>query len=196
MHSRSLVTLCVCALIIAVTITAQDTTTQQNIPEKTTEKKGKVQVPPLSNGGVAALWFREHEFVQDEFGEFELLNYSNAGHSVARDSIKASTWKLVAMGNFLPGKAVQFATLARLKKHEGSVMLIMFEWVPPADTTRKHGVFYHTVIKKESLLLRTRQGLGGTVDTLEFSCDDLERPCGRAYYDGGEIKLSVIDKDR
>ncbi len=170
------------------------------IAEDTSKAKGtegKVPVPPLMNGGIAGLWYREHAFIEKEYGEFELLNYDNVDVEQPRDSLTARSWKLTAMGDFLPGKKIQYAALARIKGRADGTLLVMFEWTDPTDTTRSHGVFYHSFIGKNPLLVRKRQGLADAVDTLEFSCSDLERVCGRAYYreKNNSFSFDVVDKD-
>jgi hypothetical protein len=155
------------------------------------------RIPPLYKGGIAGLWHHDHAFIRREYGEFELLNYENVTFPVSSDSLKRSSWKLVAMGNFL-NDSLQFATLARLKGRNDGLLLIMFEWTDPTDSTRSHGVFHHTFIGKESLLLRTKQSVEpGGLDSLEFSCADLDRVCGRAYYnkDAGAVSLSIVAVD-
>jgi len=157
----------------------------------------KIPVPPFMNGGIAGLWYREHAFIQNEYGEFELLNYGNVDAEQPRDSLTAHSWKLTAMGDFLPGKELQYAALARIKGRADGTLLVMFEWTDPTDTTRPHGVFYHSFIGKNPLLVRKKQGLDNAVDTLEFSCSDLERVCGRAYYreKSNSFAFDVVDKD-
>ncbi|MBD3315816.1 MAG: hypothetical protein GF344_08525 [Chitinivibrionales bacterium] len=158
---------------------------------------GTVPVPPFHDGGIMSLWYREHKFIQNEFGDFELLNYDNCGFDVEKDSLAADGWKLVALGNFLGEKGVQYATLARVSNQSKGLLLVMFEWVDPADGTKPHGVFYHTFVGQETLLIRTKQAAEGGVDTLEFSCSDMSRICGKAYYNAAadEFSLGVVDKD-
>jgi hypothetical protein len=158
---------------------------------------GNVPLPPLSKGGIASLWYREHTFIQEEYGDFKLLDYDNCSFPVEKERVARSTWKLVAMGNFVSEKSVQYATLARVANQPEGVLLIMFEWVDPADTSRPHGVFHHTFVGQESLLIRTKQASEGWVDTLEFSCSDLDRVCGKAYYNtaNGAISLAIVDMD-
>jgi hypothetical protein len=156
----------------------------------------KINVPPLSNGGIASLWYPEHAFLQKEYGEFELLNYSNTSYRVRKDSITDSTWKLVAIGNFLP-EGLQYATLAKVKAHPDGALLVMFEWKDPADSTKDHGIFYRTYLSKKKVLLRTRQARVGNIDTLEFSCADIKRRCGQCFYDEqtGEMKLALTGQE-
>ncbi len=150
----------------------------------TDEKPARKQlaVPPLSNGGIAGLWTPEHLFIESQFGPFELLSFENTEHRIKRDSITDKTWQLVAMGNYLR-KGLQFATLARLKDRPDGTLLFFFEWKDAADSANVHGVFYHTFLSKDDLLIRTTQGTGGTMDTLEVSCADIQRVCGKVYYD-------------
>jgi hypothetical protein len=161
-------------------------------------RKGGVQVPPLYKGGIAGLWYREHEFIEKEYGKFELLNFGNVKYRIQAKGITDTTWKLTAMGNFLR-EGIQYATLARLKneKMQDGVLLIMFEWVDPSDTTKEHGIFYRTFISKEQLLLRTKQSGTGKLDTLEFSCADVQRTCGKLYLDSkaAKIALNVTGQD-
>ena len=101
------------------------------------------------------------------------------------------------MGDFLT-KDVSYATLAKVKGNDQGLLLIMFKWHDPAkDTSRTHGIFYRTVIGKDKLLLRTKQCTTGGVDTLEISCGDLQRACGKCYYDTkqGKMVLDIVDKE-
>jgi hypothetical protein len=102
------------------------------------------------------------------------------------------------MGNFVGEKGVQYATLARVANQSKGLLLIMFEWVDPADTTKPHGVFHHAFVGQESLLLRSKQATQGWIDTLEFSCSDLDRTCGKAYYNSasGDISLAIVALDK
>jgi hypothetical protein len=153
-------------------------------------------LPPLVDGGVAGLWARDHQYVQDTYGPFELLNFVNTPHRIKRGTMTDKTWQLVAMGNFLPGNDLQFATLAQLKERVGGTLVIMFEWKDPADSAAGHGVFYHTFLRRSDLLIRTKQGAGGLMDTLEISCADLQRACGKCYYDStaSSVVLRMADK--
>ncbi|MBD3393783.1 MAG: hypothetical protein GF418_16755 [Chitinivibrionales bacterium] len=164
--------------------------------QKDAEASGKVQVPPLSKGGIASLWYRDHEFMQEEYGPFELLNFDNVDYRIRREGVTDSTWKLTAIGNFLK-EGIQYATLARLKNRPGGVLLIMFEWVAPAETQRPHGVFYHAYLSKPQLLIRTRQSGAGAIDTLEFSCADVQRRCGKLFLDtkSNQIALELTGQD-
>ncbi len=155
-----------------------------------------MRVPPLMNGGIAGLWFREHAYIQQQYGDFELLNLSNVGRQVKTEAGIDSSWKLVAIGNFLDS-GIQYATLAKVKDTPGGTLLIMFEWTDPGDTTRAHGVFYDAFLSKDQLLIRTKQAIEGEIDTLEFSCADMERVCGRCYYHAasGAMKLRMVGKD-
>jgi len=178
----------VCLFLISISIFSSDTTT--------TKESRKIPVPPLANGGIAGLWYPEHEYIQKKYGDFELLNFSNAGYDIPKDSNSTKPWKLTALGNFLPGTSVQYAALARLAQHDDGLLLIMFEWVDPTHSPKSHGVFYDSFIGKQSLVIRTRQGFNGGVDTLEFSCTDLDRLCGQAYYDStGTFEFNVLDTD-
>jgi len=152
-------------------------------------------VPPLSDGGIASLWANEHEFIKHTYGPFELLSFSNTTHRIKRDTVTDRTWQLVAMGNFL-AEGLQFATLARLKDKPDGTLLIVFEWKDIKDSTRTHGVFYHTYLSKPDLLIRTKQGAGGAFDTLQISCADIQRVCGQCYFDssGNRMRLEMIDK--
>lgn len=158
------------------------------------EKKvpsGGIKVPPLSNGGIASLWVPAHEFIQKQYGPFELLNFSNAPDHIVRDSVVDGTWKLVAMGNFLD-KRLQFATLAHLENQSTGTLLIMFEWPDRADSTAPHGVFHHELLGKEKLLIKTKQSKSGGLDTLEFSCADIQRTCGKCFYDTKSKSMRVV----
>ncbi|MFP4416192.1 MAG: hypothetical protein ACOC41_07615 [Chitinivibrionales bacterium] len=166
------------------------------IVSETQEKnRSKIPVPPLQKGGIAGLWYREHEFIQEKYGPFELLNFDNVSWRMKKGTGSDMSWRLVAMGNFLPD-ALQYATLARAENHPDNILLIMFEWVPPSDTTRPHGVFYHTLLSKNQLLLRTKQSESG-IDTLQFSCADVQRVCGQAFYDNvsRSVRLEIVGKD-
>jgi len=180
------------AALVIVAMTAHDITGEQ---EKTTKKGSGVKVPPLSDGGVASLWANEHEFVKHKYGPFELLNFGNTAYRIKRDTVTDKTWQLVAMGNFLP-EGLQFATLARLKNKPDGTLLIVFEWNEAKDSSRTHGVFYHSYLSKPDLLIRTKQGAGGAFDTLQISCADIQRVCGKCYYDSSasRIQLKMVDK--
>jgi hypothetical protein len=181
--------------ILFVLLTAVAAATAQ---DKATEAKPKKQLmlPPMYKGGIAGLWEKEHLFVKSQFGEFELLNFDNTTHRIKVDTMTDKTWQLVAMGNYLE-KGLQFATLARVKDKPEGMLLIMFEWKEPAEGSDAHGVFYHQFVGKQDLLLRTKQGGGGKLDTLELSCTDVQRVCGKCYYntDKGRVELQTIDTD-
>ncbi|MBD3320035.1 MAG: hypothetical protein GF350_02965 [Chitinivibrionales bacterium] len=160
-----------------------------------TTGSGRLPLPPFSNGGISSLWVHDHEYVQQEIAEFELLNFRNIDYRVKKNGITDTTWKLVAMGNFL-NEDIQFATLARLKKRTDGILLIMFDWAQAGDSSKTHGVFYHSFIGKKSLLIRTKQS-AGSVDTLEFSCADTKRVCGKCYFDpvGNQMLLKMVGKE-
>ncbi|MBD3344517.1 MAG: hypothetical protein GF401_05600 [Chitinivibrionales bacterium] len=155
---------------------------------------GKLPVPPFANGGITSLWAHDHEYIQKEFGEFELLSYGNIDYRVEKNGVTDTTWKVVAMGNYLQ-EGIQFATLARLKNRTDGILLIMFDWAEIGDSPQTNGVFYHSFIGKESLLIRTKQSSSGT-DTLEFSCADTERLCGKCYFDStsNQMLLKMVGK--
>lgn len=150
----------------------------------------KVQLPPFSHGGIMSLWYDDHKFLMKEYGEFDLLNYKNTDFALSRDSISAYNWKLFVMGNYI-NKDLSYATLARVKNLTDGLLLVMFQWHEPTDTTKKHGVFFQTFIGKKKLLLRTKQSLSGGVDTLELSCGDLKKRCGVCYYDDKQKKMVI-----
>jgi hypothetical protein len=166
------------------------------VAQDTSNPSGRVPVPPLSKGGIASLWYREHEFIQEEYGDFDLLNFDNVAYRIRSGGMTDTTWQLTAIGNFLR-EGLQFATLARLKNRADGVLLIMFEWVDPSDTTRSHGVFYDTFVSKDQLLIRTKQSGVGHLDTLEFSCADAQRRCGKLFFDSAldKMVLRLTDKD-
>jgi hypothetical protein len=169
-----------------------------SLPGKDKEPVARVPVPPLQNGGLMSLWYKEHKYVLEEYGEFELLNLGNCGFPVATDKITATSWKLFAMGNFL-NESMQYATLLRTKNHPDGILLVMFQWAQAGDTTRPHGVFYDSFIGKPTLLIRTKQSATEDgLDTLEFSCEDLDRVCGQAYYEtsSGSMKLNIVDTEK
>ena len=148
-------------------------------------------------GGLSSLWYHDHKFLKEEYGDFELLNYKNAGFKDSRDSLTAHSWTLFTMGDFLT-KDLSYATLAKVKGSDQGILLIMFKWHDPAkDSSSAHGIFYRTFIGKEKLLLRTKQCTTGGVDTLEISCGDLQRRCGKCYYDSkqGKMVLDIIGKE-
>ncbi len=165
--------------------------------EKQADSKSsmKVPLPPFSNGGILSLWYHDHKFILEEYGEFDLLNYNNVGFDMSRDSLSAYSWKLVAMGDFI-SKEVSYATLARVKKNDKGILLILFQWHDPSDSSKTHGVYYRTFIDKNKLLLRTKQSTTGAVDTLEISCGDLYNRCGKCYFDKekGQMILDMADK--
>ena len=148
------------------------------------------------DGGIADLWERDHRYVQDTYGPFELLNFVNTPHRIRRGTVTDKTWQLVAMGNFLPGTGLQYATLAQLKNCAGGTLVLMFEWKDPADSAAGTGVFYHTFLRRSDLLIRATQGAGGIRDTLELSCADLQRVCAKCYYDStaASVVLRMVDK--
>jgi hypothetical protein len=176
-------------LVLSVSGITQDTSVK-----KSTDMQ--VPLPPLSHGGLTSLWYHDHKFILDEYGEFEPLNYKTAGFSKLKDSITAYSWNMLAMGDFLE-KSVSYATLARVKNSDKGILLIMFRWVDPTDPAQAHGVFYRTFIGKDQLLLRTKQCTTGGVDTLEISCGDLTRRCAKCFYDPkkGEMVLEMTDKE-
>jgi hypothetical protein len=170
------------ALVLRALVPAQDSVTASS---------GMIPLPPLTNGGLTSLWYDEHKYLDKEYGEFELLNYGNSGFKTRRDSLTAYSWQLVAMGDFVE-KSVSYATLARVRNHPGGLLLIMFKWHDPADTARAHGIYFQTFIGKEKLLLRTKQCTTGGVDTLEISCGDLKRSCGKCWFDP-QVREMVVE---
>ncbi len=183
----------ICAVMILLLL-CLPTISQKNSEKKSTAML--VPLPPVANGGLSSLWYHDHKFILDEYGKFDLLNYKNAGFKGNTDSLTALSWKMLAMGDFLR-KDVSYATLARVKNRPDGILLIMFQWHDPTDSSRLHGVHYKTFIGKEKLLLRTKQCTTGGVDTLEFSCGDLKRRCGLCYFDGkkGKMVLKITDKE-
>ncbi len=182
------------SVMLTIFIICLPGTTQEKSQKKSTAMQ--VPLPPLSHGGLTSLWYHDHKFLLDEYGEFELLNYKTAGFTGPQDSITAYSWKMLAIGDFLE-KSISYATLARVKNNDKGILLIMFRWVDPADSTRAHGVFYRTFIGKDKLLLRVKQCTTGGVDTLEISCSDLKRRCAKCFYDTkkGQMVLETVDKD-
>lgn len=157
----------------------------------------KIPLPPVISGGLSSLWYHDHKFLLDEYGDFELLNYKNAGFTTSRDSLTAHSWTPFTMGDFLK-KELSYATLAKVKGNDQGILLIMFKWHDPAkDSSSAHGIFYRTFIGKDKLLLRTKQCTTGGVDTLEISCGDLQRACGKCYYDTKQSKmvLDIVGKE-
>ncbi len=157
----------------------------------------RLPLPPFSNGGIRGLWAHDHEYIQNKFGEFQLLDYSKINFEIKREGVTDTTWKLVTMGNYLP-EGVQFATLARLKNRSGGLLLIMFDWVSLEEAKQRPGVFYTSFIGKEKLLLRTRQSRAKNgIDTLFLSCANTESLCGKAFYDRAskQIVYRVVGQD-
>ena len=177
------------ALATAARIVAADT------PKGGTEK-GSLPLPPMRNGGIVDLWEHDHEYIKGQFGQFELLNRDNVSFRMKTEGVADTTWKLAAIGNFLPG-SIQYATLARRKGRDDGVLLLMFRWVSPDDSSSPHGVFYDAVIGKDALLIRTKQGIETPVDTLELSCSDTERLCAKCFFDSTshQMILRMVDKD-
>jgi len=157
----------------------------------TGESGGEVKLPPLSNGGIAGLWASQHRHILDKFGDFELLNNDNVPFTVATDDMSDTAWKLVAFGNYLP-KGIQFATLARCREHRNGLLLIMFEWIEPADTSSYSGVFFTSFLGSDTLLIRNKQGITGELDTLEFSCEDGKPRCGIYFYNKDTGTMSLL----
>ncbi|MBD3422301.1 MAG: hypothetical protein GF398_19480 [Chitinivibrionales bacterium] len=158
---------------------------------------GRVPLPPFVNGGIASLWYPDHKHIEEKFGAFELLNYANTSYRVGKEGVADTSWKLVAMGNYLP-RDIQFATLAHVAGKENGILLIMFEWAGAGDTAQSHGVFYTSFIGKKNMLIRTKQTSGNEgVDTLEFSCADTQRRCGKCFFDerSGSMQMVLTDKD-
>jgi hypothetical protein len=150
----------------------------------------RIPTPPLMNGGLAGLWANDHVYMEETYGEFDLLNLENSTYRIKRDSITDKTWVLFAMGDFLPKQGLQYATLGKLKNKPDGTLLCMFEWSNPDDSTG-HGVIYHTFLGRNDLLLRTKQGEGGKNDTLELSCADLQRVCGKCYFDRDKEAMTL-----
>ena len=157
----------------------------------------KVPLPPVVTGGLTSLWYHDHKFLLDEYGEFELLNYKNAGFKTSRDSLSAYSWDPFVMGDFVE-KEISYATIARIKNNDKGLLLLFFRWIEPSDSTRTHGIFYRTFIGKDKLLLRTKQCTTGGVDTLEISCGDLRQVCGKCYFDNkkAEMVLEMVGKEQ
>lgn len=155
-----------------------------------------IMVPPVGNGGLLGLWEPEHKFIDATYGPFELLNFRNAPYATKPDTLSPASWQLMSMGNYLES-GLQFATLARLKNRPNGTLLILFKWKDPADTTSPHGVFYHTFLSNTALVIRTKQSSTGVLDTLEFSCADTKRACGKCWYvpGTGTMQLEMTDKD-
>jgi hypothetical protein len=156
----------------------------------------KVPLPPVVAGGLTSLWYHDHKFLLDEYGEFELLNYKNAGFKSSRDSITAYSWEPFVLGDFVE-KEVSYATIARIKNSDKGLLLLFFRWIEPSDSTQTNGIFYRTFIAKDKLLLRTKQCTTGGVDTLEISCGDLKERCGKCYFDNkkAEMVLEMVSKE-
>ena len=148
----------------------------------------KVPLPPVIAGGLTSLWYHDHKFLLDEYGEFELLNYKNAGFKTSRDSLSAYSWEPFVIGDFVE-KEISYATIARIKNSDKGLLLLFFRWIEPSDSTRTHGIFYRTFIGKDKLLLRTKQCTTGGVDTLEISCGDLKQICGKCYFDNKKAEM-------
>ena len=184
MRRRFLIVLCVLAVGLL-----DDSAVRGD--ETTKSRRSGMKVPPLSKGGIAGLWVPAHEFIHEHYGPFELLNFDNAPDRIVEDSLVDTRWKLVAMGNFLD-RRLQFATLARVKNQSSGTLLIMFEWPERADSTAPHGVFHHELLAKDKLLLRTKQSKDGGLDTLVFSCADIQRPCGKCFYDTTAKHMRVV----
>lgn len=178
-------------LLLCCAVAPQDTAS----PATASAGSPRIPVPPLYKGGLASLWYNDHVYVQKEYGPFELLNFDNVPYADAQDTLTSKSWKLTAIGNFTNHSTVQFATLARTQSNR--ILLIFFEWSEASDSTRPNGVFYHTVLSKNKLLIRTKQSLTGDVDTLEFSCVDIDRRCGRCYLDKQrqQMVLDMTDTD-
>jgi hypothetical protein len=158
---------------------------------KDTASATKIPLPPIVDGGLTSLWYNDHKHILDEYGDFELLNYKNAGFKLSSDSLNAYAWRLFVMGDYVE-KELSYATVARLKNSDKGVLLVFFRWFDPTDTTKKHGVFYTTFLAKDKCLLRTKQSLGEGFDTLEISCGDLNRRCGMCYYDMTKKQMVFI----
>ncbi len=184
--------LCVGLALLCSIAVAQETESKKATPKKIK----KIPLPPVIDGGLSSLWYHDHIFIKEEYGDFELLNYKNSGFNARQDSLSAESWKLLAIGDFLT-KEVSYATLAKVKNNDKGILLFFFKWHDPADSSRAHGVFYRTFIGREKLLLRTIQCTTGGVDTLEISCGDLKRRCGKCYYDTKQSKmvLEITDSD-
>jgi len=159
------------------------------------QKNKKLMIPPVMNGGLAGLWECEHKFIEKTYGEFELLNFGNVDYSYENVSLSSKTWKLFSMGNYTQ-KKMQFATLARLKNYKDKILLIVFEWNPPQDTTCTHGVLFHSLLSESHVLIRTAQALGGCCDTIQISCADRNRLCATCYYnsESGVFKLDMLEE--
>lgn len=157
----------------------------------------KVTLPPVVDGGLTSLWYHDHKFILSEYGEFELINYKNAGFKTSRDSLSAYSWEPFVIGDFVE-KEVSYATIARVKNNDKGLLLIFFRWIEPSDSSLINGVFYRTFIGKDKLLLRTKQCLTGGVDTLEISCGDLKQRCGKCYFDNkkAEMVLEMTGKEK
>lgn len=182
MHKTLLV---LCTVLLAAPLYAQDA------PKK------KLTLPPMFKGGLAGFHPKEHHFIESQYGDYEPLSFENTTHRIKRDSVTDKTWQLVAMGNFKKEKGLQFASLAKVKEKPGGTLLLMFEWNDPTDSTKAHGIFFHSYLSKTDLLIRTKQGPDGALDTLELSCADVNRVCGKCYFDTekNRVVLKMVDKD-
>lgn len=171
---------------------------QENVEDSSSSSLSSMRVPlpPVVYGGLTSLWYHDHKFLLDEYGEFELLNYKNAGFKTSRDSLSAYSWEPFVMGDFVE-KEVSYATIARIKNNDKGLLLLFFRWIDPTDSTRTHGIFFRTFIGRDKLLLRTKQCLTGGVDTLEISCGDLKQICGKCYFDNkkAEMVLEMVGKE-
>jgi hypothetical protein len=160
------------------------------------QKTDPLPLPVFSNGGIVSLLSPAHRSIENKYGNFELLNYKNISYAPQKNNWTDTSWKLVALGNYL-GKGIQYATIARLDSPKDRSLLILFSWPETKSDMKKHNVFYTAVLSKNRVLIRTKQSAGKGIDTLEFSCADTERLCGKCFYDKTEaqIKLQITDSD-
>jgi hypothetical protein len=156
-------------------------------------QNAKIPPAPIAHGGLVTLSEPDRAALQKEYGEFELLDFRNARLDQSRDSITAHGWGLAVKGKFRHSGKVEYAALARVKSQPDGVLLIMLDGRVPADST---GLFYHSYIGLP-LLLRTRAGANGAVDTLEFACAKLNQSCGRAYVDAtdGTVRWGIVAQE-
>jgi hypothetical protein len=144
--------------------------------------------PQPAPHGCAGLSQIDCAFVKGQYGDIDLLSDETAGFGLLPG------WTLAIAGHFLPDTGMQVAAIARPAHAVAGLVLIMVAKTNPADTSRKPGVFFHSPLGVERILMRKRIGFGDSVDTLEFTCDEKGEVCGRAYWDSTEkdVRLAIV----
>jgi hypothetical protein len=153
----------------------------------TSKNNASLPLKPTDNG-CAGLSVSDCAFVKQQYGAFELLDDATVEFPLLPG------WAVRAFGRFLPDAGMQFAMIVRPMDAPAGMVLIMVAKSEPADSATKHGVFFHSPLGVERILMRTKIARETGVDTLEFACDEKGEVCGKAYWDStvNDVRLGLV----